>query len=93
MSNDPQIASSGFSSSFVIGAHHEHDKKFNEIGENISSFRNNSSLFSRNANPAKKQNMPDVIDDLEDGMHCLNCVCISIMLKIKITTRIFLQSR
>ena len=92
MSTDPQITSSGFPSSFVIGAHHEHDKEFNEIGENISSFRNTSSLFSRKANPAKKQNMPDVIDDLEDGMHCLNCVCISIMLKIK-PTRIFLQSR
>ena len=52
--------------SLSIGAHHDHDKEFNEIGKNISTFRTNSSLFS-NKPPLPKQSMPSMTDDDEEG--------------------------
>ena len=63
-------SSSGLPSSLaIIGAHHEHDKEFTEIGENISSFRTNSSLFSNQSriNKPIESNASEMYYDEEEG--------------------------
>lgn len=57
--------------SIAIGAHREHDKEFNEIGENLSTFRTNSSLFSTKSDLQKQilDNASQILDEDEDGKH------------------------
>ena len=69
MPTNHQNASEFPSSLGTIGAHHQHDRKFNELGENISSFRTNTSLFASqpHTNEPINSSTMEIMDDEEDG--------------------------
>ena len=82
-----QSTSSTLPVPLAIGAHHEHDKEFEEMGENLSTFRTNPSVFSTQLhlrNPIIAST-PEIVDEEEDGKH--NMVLIIYLRQLQIRYR------